>query len=458
MKKILSLIIAIVLIFSCFAITVFAEDVDIFSAKEPKATFSEDYKKLYVDGEPFSRIDSSMLISDIDYMLLVDDVYNQEYDTGNDIYVELTEAQKEEVNLIEFECNGQRNIYRVSITYKDGSQFISTFLKDKYLEEYNQLLNGEASEYEIEFLFPEGNIVKAEKNQLFGEAVTLKRKELEDFNDLFDVTVRNADGSIVLGVGLMIRIGDDYYYADYEELGIKMHIGWDGMSGIAGKTIYHITDEALLIDIKAAQESYFEDDFGILYDEDATDGISKVFFTVIFLVIPLALLVIFLIKAIRGKGIYRKMYITIAVLCAVIIVVFTILASFISTFADSSESFIGGSDYADDIQISTDLFGEFNDDTTTLEILELKISGADAVMVKRAEYCGDNNCSNGCVEGVFCIRKDCAVDDAMLQLGIGKPNGYDEYYNEETMETSVITDMIEYENGYEVEYEIIGVG
>ena len=455
MKKILSLIIAFVLIFSCLAITVFAEDiaieesyeyipsedVDIFANKEPKATFSEDYKKLYIDGEPFSRIDSSMLISDIDYMLLVDDVYNQEYDTGNDIYVELTEAQKEEVNIIEFECNGQRNIYRVSITYKDGSQFISTFLKDKYLEEYNQLLNGEASEYEIEFLFPEGNIVKAEKNQLFGEAVTLKRKELEDFNDLFDVTVRNADGSIVLGVGLMIRIGDDYYYADYEELGIKMHIGWDGMSGIAGKTIYHITDEALLIDIKAAQESYFEDDFGILYDEDATDGISKVFFTVIFLVIPLALLVIFLIKAIRGKGIYRKMYITIAVLCAIIIVVFTILASFISTFADSSESFVGGSD-----------------DTTTLEILELKISDENAVMVKRAEYCGNNHCSDGCAEGVFCIRKDCAVDDAMLQLEIGEPNGNDEYYNVETMEISTILDITEYENGYEVEYEIIGLG
>lgn len=469
MKKILSLIIAFVLIFSCLAITVFAEDiaieesyeyipsedVDIFANKEPKATFSEDYKKLYIDGEPFSRIDSSMLLTDASWILSVDEIHNEEYDTGNDIYVELTDAQKNEVKSVEFERNYHCNIYRASINFNDGSMLTVTFLKDTYLEEYNQLLKGETSEYEINFLYPDGNIVKTDKYALSGKEVMFNKAQLEDFNDIFDVTTKNADGSIVIAVGLVIRIGDNYYYADYSDLGIQKQLDWVGMSDLADKPIYRITDEFLLNKINEAQESYFDDDFGVLYDEDAGETISKAFFAFLFFIVPLALFVIFLVKAIKGKGTYKKLYITIASLCMATVIVFVILAVIVGVSGNSSESLVGG---VDDSQLSADTFLETNDDTTTLELLELMVSDADTVMVKKAEYCGNMDCPDGCLEGTFCIRKDYAVDEAMSQFGIGEPDGNYKYYNEKTMETSIITDMIEYENGYLVEYKIISVG
>ena len=83
MKKILSLIIAFILIFSCFALTVCASDTafniagdseayfDAFFDKQPVITFSENFQKLYVNDEPFSRIDTSMISTDFSYRVNV---------------------------------------------------------------------------------------------------------------------------------------------------------------------------------------------------------------------------------------------------------------------------------------------------------------------------------------------------------------------------------------------------
>ena len=62
MKKILSIVFAFVLIFSCFAISTvaFSSDSIIYEDKayfdsQPVVTFSDDFKKMYVDDERFKK-------------------------------------------------------------------------------------------------------------------------------------------------------------------------------------------------------------------------------------------------------------------------------------------------------------------------------------------------------------------------------------------------------------------
>ena len=65
MKKLLSLIISFVLIFSCFAVTAFAEDTnedfDVFNTKMPIGGFSDRYEKFYADGEQYTRINAKVI-------------------------------------------------------------------------------------------------------------------------------------------------------------------------------------------------------------------------------------------------------------------------------------------------------------------------------------------------------------------------------------------------------------
>ena len=73
----------------------------------------------------------------------------------------------------------------------------------------------------------------------------------------------------------------------------------------------------------------------------------------VFAFIPLAILVFFLIKAITGKGIYKKLYFVVVAVCLAEIIVFSILAGiFIKTSSDANYSIIGGSYYDDQILIS----------------------------------------------------------------------------------------------------------
>ena len=71
MKKLLSLIISFVLIFSCFAVTVFAEDFDLLNAKTPIGTFSDRYEKFYAEGEQYTRIKASVIETDLNYNWMV---------------------------------------------------------------------------------------------------------------------------------------------------------------------------------------------------------------------------------------------------------------------------------------------------------------------------------------------------------------------------------------------------
>lgn len=336
MKKIISLIIAFVLIFSCFAITAFAEDIiddfNIFEAKQPVITFSENFNKLYVDNEPFSRVDTSMLLTDFDYSVLVDEERNTDYYTGNSAYVDFSDEQKENVKDIIIDTNPAENMYRIELYFNDGSTITIYFLKDTYLEEYNKIINGKCEEYIIDFVWPEGNTIKTNKSALFGETEMLTRSEL-DFCDWFDVYVQNSDGSLMAYAGMLLISDENYYYVDYNESEINDYF-WNSNSigDLANYPVHKITDEELISQIPVAEQEYYEDDYGYLYNDDLTESVSTVFLIIVFAVIPLAILVVFLIQAVRKKGVYKKLFAIISAICTAELAVFTIIAVMISMF------------------------------------------------------------------------------------------------------------------------------
>lgn len=305
MKKILTVIISTLLLFSCLGFASFAA--------ESSVTISEDYQKLYRNGDSYSRVDTTMLEIE-SYMPL-----------GEQIEFSLT--QQETIKSINLDTNEYENIICADITFRDGASLSVDFLRDDYAEAYQALVNGQDGQYIIDFLYPEGNIVKTEHTSLFGASCTLSA---DDYNycEYYNVSAKYTDGKLSAIKGALLIIDEKYYYVDYAEAGV---LNWSDFTPYEYLTLpaHEITDTGLVQNIKDAEELYYADDLGFLYDDHFTESISAVFLIIIFAIIPFALFVTFLILAIRAKSIYKKMFRTIYLLSGSIFAIFAIIATMI---------------------------------------------------------------------------------------------------------------------------------
>ena len=361
MKKIFSIILAVMLIFSCFAVTAFATDMpittgDIFVDKyafgyayfdsQPVISFSEDYKTLYVNDQPFSRADLSKLNSRIDFEVQISKVRNPSLQ--NSAYVELSDTQ---LNIIGINIctNEAQNMYGVYLNFDDGMYLEMYFLNDDYREEYTNLLNGKTEGYYIDFGYPAGNTILTTVDKMCGEKATIDANELFYAYEVFDVEAVNKDHSLSMTTGVIYLIDDTYYFYNYMADGIEdSQFMYDDemLSQMEEITVYKITDEILLAEIELAIDRYYDDDYGILFNSEATEIIAAVFFIIVFAIVPVVVFVVFLIKAIRGKGAYKKIYGVVAILCMLEVVAFTILAVIISPSLSKSnnEEYLGEAD------------------------------------------------------------------------------------------------------------------
>ena len=470
MKKILSLIISFILIFSCFAVTVFAEDTiedfDVFNSKMPIGTFSDRYENFYADGKRYTRINATVVEMDLDYYWIVEEEYNSDYYLGTGIYIELTNQQKQEIKTVKLKSNKERTLVEATLTYFDEVEMTIVYLKDDYLGEYNKVVNGETDTLTVDFSYPYENKVVAQKNQLLGETMTFTRNQLSGFNNSFDVTAQNSDSSMSVIAGKVLLIDKEYYYLNFTEAGLTEKDFDYNLGKFADKPIHKITDTDLIAEFDNAMVKYYEDDYGVLYDDSATESISIGFFVFVFAFIPLAILVFFLIKAITGKGIYKKLYFVVVAVCLAEIIVFSILAGiFIKTSSDANYNIIGGS-YDDDqilisdwANVSTEEIKEYADD------MDVSNNGENVTMIKEAYYCGDGDwCEDDCATGYFYRDKDCSEEDAMLLLDLGeKTENTDEWIDSDfvyvaSWSQNIVVNSTEYENGYIVEYKVVGVG
>ena len=224
MKKILSLIFAFILIFSCFAVTVCASDAGswieentdydydhgiAYYDSQPVMSFSEDLQKFYVNDEPFSRVDVSMLTNDFSYKVNVVN-YKSPW-TKYIAYIDFDNLPQENIKDIAIHTNDAQNIYLVEMYYNDGSILLVHFLQDSYLEDYNNVVNGKAGQYLIDFVYPDGNIVKTTREALLGKKTTINKKELTYTYDFNYVDNANNDLSISIRTGAIFVLSGKNY-------------------------------------------------------------------------------------------------------------------------------------------------------------------------------------------------------------------------------------------------------
>lgn len=307
MKKITALLILVLLLSLSVVVPVFADSA---------VTISDDYQQLYMDGYTYSRFDAGAIRLPQSYIT-------------EDKAVELTEEQKQKISGITLNIDEKQTLVYADIYFKDGSSMYIPFLREDYIEEYNSMIGDDWENCIIDFIWPEGNTIPANKSALFGEnKVTLDEGFLQ-MCDYCDVNIESSDGSFAVSKGAIVFYSDEYYYIDYASAKIDTSDGFSPYD-YTELPAYEIVDPELLEDIKEAEGEYYSDGLGFLFNDDLTSSISAVFLVFIFGLIPLAVFVLFLILAIRAKGTYKKLFYGIVILSALEIILFVTVAIIIA--------------------------------------------------------------------------------------------------------------------------------
>lgn len=222
---------------------------------------------------------------------------------------------------------GKSNYHNWHFSFFDNTVLSATYLQDNYLDSYNALTTGQITEYLIDFKWPDGNIVTAKKEDIFDNTVTLTSSEFER-SDYYPVRIQSEDGVLTIATGYLLIIDDTYYYTDFSESTLENDYYFDP-SEYSELLAHEITDATLCANLLAAENAYYDDDFGFLYDDDLSETILSVFVIILLILVPLMLFILFLILAIRSKTIYKKFFRTIYILSAaelVMIILFLFLS------------------------------------------------------------------------------------------------------------------------------------
>lgn len=300
MKKILSIIVAALLLCSCFVFTVSADDMSI--------TLSEDYSELNIDSDTYVQVEDTSLYVECDFVI------NNE--------VTLSELQSKTIKSIDLYSNDSGNVVEAVIEMKIGSFASVIYMNSDALTEYNILKN--SRECTVDFTFPEGNTVKASYDALFGKPDVLYGDDLY-LCDFYDVSAVSKDGSMSIGKGMVVSDLDDFYYLDFEQAGIEDIYEFDPYE-ISEVDVYKITDLTLKSELSDAESEYYGED--LLGGNGETGvwfgGVIVLLFVVVILL--LGVFVTFLILGFCSKTEYRKLFFTISILAACGLAVVVVIA------------------------------------------------------------------------------------------------------------------------------------
>lgn len=311
MKKIISLIIAVLLLVSVSGFTACAihtEDASIEYEDcnlpvDEKITFSDDFKNLYVGKQSYSRVNLNDAYLSIDH-----EVPNSRI-IDNDLV--------EEVELL---ANESGNVIDATIYYKDGAVLYVTFLDDRYQNEVQEILDGKNKELFIDFYLNDKSLYSVDTNKLKGKQITLKTEDFYYESETFGVSALVLDKSIDIFKGNIHILNDKVYF---EENGAnKDTYATDG----AEWNLYEVEDKALIKELIAKQEQYYkESGYGLFMDDEILKIISIVFFVIFFILLPLAIMIVAIIFTIRSKTlIYKKIYITASILAGIQTIIFIV--------------------------------------------------------------------------------------------------------------------------------------
>ena len=311
MKKFIHVIITVLILSLCLGVTSLAtgttDVADDSAVSTPVMTFSEDFQIMYYDGYEYYQKDLRMVETAYSDAYVFYGLSNADY--------ELTNTQKELVDNIYVDMFSTFSdiATTVEITYKNGTYLTISYLREDYVDDYEKFLNGDFSEIEINFRWPEGNVTKTNKNLL----MTSKTKEIstEDFwfNSMdFAVCATTDDGALSYEIGQIVEVTGNYYYLDYNENNVTIYNDFMEEKDTQNDTVIlrEITDEALIAEIDTAMEAFYEDDYGYLYNDELANAISYFFLILLFGVVPGIVFLVTFIFAFIKKGKYRKLLFT----------------------------------------------------------------------------------------------------------------------------------------------------
>lgn len=329
MKKTICIVITVIILLFSISVTSFASGFGTTNVVDkimpvpekdknaPVITFSEDFKTLYYKEYAYYQKDLSLFEASLpyeDYEL----EYYEDYDDviSTDDYAlipyadyRLTETQEKTVKSID--VSGDEIIVSLIVYYKDGTTLSLELLREDYLDDYEKLVSEQLTNYEVDFEYPEGNVVKIDRKQLYeNEVERIKCKDY--YNDyLTQLTyLRSEDGVLLYKPGIVIKLGDDFYYFSYEENNMypEYDYGFFDLYWCEEDILVHkITDEETVALLKEAEQAYYEDDFGYLENDELSNSISYFFLVVLFGVVPGIAFVVSLVFAIIKKKTYRKL-------------------------------------------------------------------------------------------------------------------------------------------------------
>lgn len=306
MKKIVSLLVALLLLTCCFCLTASAEGTIIIS---------NDYENIYMNGSTYSRFNTSRL--NVDY---TENVYSS---------ISLSEAQQETIERITLQVNEDKSLISAEFNFKDGSYLTAEYMNSKYLPIYEDIVNNYIGTYVVDFVWPEENQVRTDRYSLIGSGEPLVVSDANS-NSIFDVYAENEAGTLSVTKGYVVEIDNEFYYVDYDKNGFDSNNSIYTVAPVFG---YKITDKALLEELEEAMDEYYKEDFGFFLDDSFSDGVSRVFIVFVFAVLPLAVLIVSLIFAIRSKGVYRKLCASISILSGIELTIFIVLAILLSIYS-----------------------------------------------------------------------------------------------------------------------------
>lgn len=300
MKRIIAIILAV---FCLSSMCVFAETAG------RTASVDENFSTFTLDNERYEAFDFSV--------------------SGKAVFSELnctfnlTDTQRETVEKIDAEINDKGNIINATYTFKNGSILSTYYLHEDFLEEYNTVKSDDWNLCEIDFIYPENNILNITKDKLLGESYNMFIAEV-DINNWFDVDAVSGDKSFRVTKGILIDTDEEYYYLDFKTAGIT-YSDFD-LEKYDHLPVYKITDPQFKEQIDNAIEEYYATDYGFLNDDKTTKKVSDIVLVIIFLILPFAVFVLFFILALRSKTKYKKFFRTIYILALILTLIFVILA------------------------------------------------------------------------------------------------------------------------------------
>ena len=314
MKKIISIIIAVLLLVSCFGFSASASimqedrvmatnEEECELSKDAIITFSEDFKTLTVDNQTYSRFNTRNLYIETYLELENRLVYNNKT-----------------VEDIELFANLKGNVIDATIHYNDGSYLVCTFMDDRYIAEVNNIVNEKNKDSYIEFNLKEEKYFKVDTQKLKAKSVVIKTEDFYYESQTFSVYGLTSDNGIRIDKGRIHVLPDKVYY---ETNGSNdENLCEDGENW----KLYEIEDKKLIEEINKKEKQYYkESEYGLFMNEEVLEKISIVFFVIFFVILPFAVMVASIVFAIRSKKpIYKKMYIITSIAAGVQTVIFVI--------------------------------------------------------------------------------------------------------------------------------------